>query len=677
MLSVARGARTILFILTVVSTTIGVWFFIRTIAAGGLNFVEALLVPIFGLLFGWIAFSFWTATLGLIETLARPQEGLAGNERLPDDAPPLPQTAILMPIYNESPTSVFAGVRAMMKSLGQTGRANAFEIYILSDTTNPDVWLEEERAWARLVAERHPACQVFYRRRPKNSSRKAGNIADFCRRWGSHYKYMVVLDADSVMAGNTVVEMVRRMEADPRLGILQAPPTPVNRVSLFARLQQFASRLYGPIFIQGFASWARFDGNYWGHNAIIRVEPFTSCCSLPVLPGAAPLGGEILSHDFVEAALMARAGWKVALAQDLGGSYEECPTTLLDYAKRDQRWCQGNMQHIRLVFSENFRPISRLHLGMGVFSYLSSPLWLAFMILSALAMGVDAIFGTDSSHWGGSALAIFAVTMTMLLLPKFYSLIALARDKSLVEAFGGWGRAIGSVLLEILVSVAVAPLMMLFHTQFVVATFLGRKVSWNAQNRDESGSTLADAVAVYWPHTLLGLALAAAVYFFAPATLIWFSPLIVGLALSIPLSLALDSAWVGRRLAKLGLLLIPEETATPELLLDQRKALETERAAAERIERSELFDAALEDPVFHALHVSILHATESHRSLDPKELALIEQAFKEQGSAGLTVERRRALLCDADALRELHIWTRSRPDRARAAVGARVGTLAS
>ncbi|HWL08638.1 MAG TPA: glucans biosynthesis glucosyltransferase MdoH, partial [Planctomicrobium sp.] len=439
-----RMVRWMLLALTVVSTLAVLGLFVNLLSVDGINWAEYLLLPIFTLLFSWIAFSFWTATWGLWLVLfgRNPQEESDSSES-PQEPRPLSSTAVLMPIYNESPTSVFSGVEAMLQSVQATGKAGTFDFFILSDTTDPDIWLEEERAWARLVAESGPRPRVFYRRRPRNQSRKAGNIADFCCRWGSQYEYMIVLDADSVMEGETLVEMVRRMDADPKLGILQVPPAPVNRLSLFARLQQFASRLYSDILIQGFCSWAQFDSNYWGHNAIIRVEPFTQHCGLPVLPGKAPLGGEILSHDFVEAALMARAGWKVRLAHDLGGSYEECPTTLLDFAKRDQRWCQGNMQHIRLIFSEGFRPISRLHLTMGAMAYVSAPLWLTFMLLSAVAMWLDGDRPPGNPVWMIDASIIFGITMLLLLLPKFFSVIALIKQPKRLQEFGGWDNVVG------------------------------------------------------------------------------------------------------------------------------------------------------------------------------------------------------------------------------------------
>ncbi len=385
-----RVTRVTLAILTLLGTALGTALFCRVIARDGFAVIDVALAVLFAVLFLSVVFSFWTATFGLVASLRRSRRGslLPPAVHTPRDlsrpAQDLPPTAIVMPIYNEEPREVFANLRAIAQSLEATGACAAFSIFVLSDTTDPDVWLDEERTWAKLVAQVPGPCRFFYRHRPKNVSRKAGNIADFCRHWGEHYKYMIVLDADSVMAGETLVELVRRMERDPQIGILQAPPKPVGRQSLFARMQQFAAHMYGPVFLEGFALWSQCDGNYWGHNAIIRIRPFMQHCELPILPGDGPLSGEILSHDFVEAALMRRAGWKVCMAHDLGQSYEACPTTILDFAQRDQRWCQGNLQHIRLLLAEGLHPASRLHFGMGAMSYLASPLWLLFLVLTVI-----------------------------------------------------------------------------------------------------------------------------------------------------------------------------------------------------------------------------------------------------------------------------------------------------
>ncbi len=673
-----RKTRWMLLVLTIVSTAAVLGLFAKVLAVNGMNVAEYLLLPLFTLLFSWIAFSFWTATWGLVLVLAGKspleeddlkKERQASTLQSGSDEP-LSRTAVLMPIYNESPTDVFAGVQAMLLSLIATGKARHFDFFVLSDTTDPDIWLEEERAWARLVAEHASHPRVFYRRRPRNESRKAGNIADFCRRWGSQYEYMIVLDADSVMEGETLVEMVRRMDADSELGILQVPPTPVNRLSVFARLQQFASRLYSDILIQGFCSWARFDSNYWGHNAIIRVEPFTQHCGLPILPGKAPLGGEILSHDFVEAALMARAGWKVSLAHDLGGSYEECPTTLLDFAKRDQRWCQGNMQHIRLIFSEGFRPISRLHLAMGAMAYVSAPLWLAFMTLSALATAFDGPAVPESPSWIAGASTVFAITMALLLLPKFFSVIALIWQPKRLQEFGGWDNVVGSAVLETLISIAVAPIMMVFHTRFVVSTLLGQKVTWNAQNRGEEDITFGEAILVYGPHMVFGILATIGIAQVSPALLAWFLPVVFGLILAIPLAMTLGSVRLGQRLAKQGLLLIPEEISTPRILHLQKQALLARQRAGEQVDREKLFDTVLMDPSFHALHRNILQATESNVPAPSDQILAAQELIAREGPSAVPRDVRRMILSDADALKKIHIQVRSRMPLNRSALSS-------
>ncbi|WP_437185602.1 glucans biosynthesis glucosyltransferase MdoH [Planctomicrobium sp. SH668] len=655
-----RAVRWRLLALTFLTTGVVVYLFANLLAINGMNIAEYVLLPLFTVLFSWIAFSFWTASYGAILASRNPPQAKPEQpgEAKPSTAP-LSQTAVLMPIYNESPTSVFAGLQAMLISLSATGQQGSFDFFVLSDTTDPDIWLEEERTWAQSVAENGSQPRVFYRRRPKNTSRKAGNIADFCSRWGSDYECMIVLDADSVMEGETLVEMVRRMDADPQIGILQVPPTPVNRLSMFARLQQFASRFYSDIFIRGFCSWANFDSNYWGHNAIIRVKPFIEHCGLPVLPGKAPLGGEILSHDFVEAALMARAGWKVVLANDLEGSYEECPTTLLDFAKRDQRWCQGNMQHIRLIFSEGFRPVSRLHLTMGAMAYLSAPLWLAFMVLSAISVWMDGPPQPGTISWAAGASVIFLVTMALLLLPKLWSMLALFRQPARLQDFGGWENVVSSVALETLASIIVSPIMMLFHTRFVLTTLAGQKVHWNAQQRGEGSISLGEALLVYGPHTVAGIVATILVGYLAPALLFWFFPVVFGLIFSVPIAMILGSVNMGQRLAQQGLLLIPEEIIAPEVLRYQQQAIEAAENNQSQIDRDKLFDSVLTDPAFYTLHRNILLATDSNVAAPASTIKAVAEIVKTEGPIAVSKEQRRTILSDAEAMKSLHIQVRS------------------
>jgi len=296
----------------------------------------------------------------------------------------LAKTAVIMPVFNEECAHVFASLRVMFDALQEKGVIDYFNFFVLSDSNDPENWLEEELCWAKLVRETKGYGSIFYRRRRMGIKRKSGNVADFCRRWGRQYRYMIVLDADSLMTADIMVRLVKLMESNPRAGMIQTAPALVNRLSLFGRIQQFASRLYGPIFAAGLNFWQRSEGNFWGHNAIIRLEPFIAHCALATIPGKGPLSGPVLSHDFVEAALMRRAGYEVWLAYDLSGSYEESPPTILDYAARDRRWCQGNLQHWRLLTVQGLHWLNRWHLLNGIMSYLSAPLWLLFLFLNTV-----------------------------------------------------------------------------------------------------------------------------------------------------------------------------------------------------------------------------------------------------------------------------------------------------
>ncbi|HEX3890883.1 MAG TPA: glucans biosynthesis glucosyltransferase MdoH, partial [Verrucomicrobiae bacterium] len=290
-------------------------------------------------------------------------------------------TAIVFPIYNEDSVRVYEGLRATYESLAKTGQLEHFDFFILSDTTDADKWVEEERRWFDLIRELDALGKIYYRRRLDNEGRKSGNVRDFLNAWGRRYRYFMVCDADSVMRGETIVDLVKLMEVHPTVGLIQTVPAIVNAESLFGRIQQFANRLYAPVFIAGLNYWALDLGNYWGHNAIIRTEPFMQFCDLPQLPGEKPFGGQILSHDFVEAALMSRENWEVWFAYDLEGSYEEAPQAMIENAQRERRWCQGNLQHGLVLFAKGLRGVSRVHLLLGICGYLAGPLWLLFLLM--------------------------------------------------------------------------------------------------------------------------------------------------------------------------------------------------------------------------------------------------------------------------------------------------------
>ena len=645
------AVRVLLVALSLVSTAAAAWAFAGTIPASH-PLVRGGLTLLFAVLFGWIAVSFWTATLGFVSFLRQPAPPLLPvvND---GDADGLPPTAVLMPVYNEDPARVCAGVRAMLADLRACGAAGRFDFFLLSDSTDPAVWLAEERAWAALDADLPPGENVYYRHRPENTARKAGNVADFVERWGDHYDFMVTLDADSLMAGATLVEMTRRIAADPACGILQAPPAPVGRVSVLARWQQFAARLYSPVFLRGFSLWTGSEGNYWGHNAILRVAAFRDHCDLPVLPGQAPLGGEILSHDFIEAALMRRAGWGVCLAEDLAGSYEECPTTLLDWAKRDQRWCQGNLQHGHVLARGGLEPVSKLHLAMGVMGYAASPLWLAFLVLTLLAAaaGVDGVDGV----YGPGGLSLFGLCMGMLVLPKLYALLSASRAGVLDQFGGGW-RAAAGVLCETLLSALVAPVMMLFHSRFVTTTLAGRVVKWHAQSRGERAVSFGQAFRDHWPAAAIGVLATVATALAAPAALPWLAPVVLGLILAAPVSVLLGSRTAGLCARRWGLWLTPEELDPPAVLRRHAELLSAETA---EVPPADLFAAVLADPGFYALHSQLLRSTSGDRPLPDAVRDRIAATVSHEGPSVLTPADRRAVLGDRATLAELHAHVRN------------------
>src|SRR3954470_21762288 len=353
------------------------------LAVGGLTTLEAVILALFVVLFAWIALSF-ASTLGGVIAMAT--DGTRSLDIDPDA--PLPaissRTALLLPTYNEDPDRVFSRVQAVYESVAATGHAACFDVFILSDTTDPHIFIAEEAAFLALCERLGVQARIYYRHRPKNDAKKAGNIAEWLQRFGAHFENMIVLDADSLMTGDTLVRLVAAMERNPGIGLIQTFPVMVNATTTFARVQQFAGRLYGPLIAYGLSWWHGADGNYWGHNAVIRTKAFAACAGLPVLKGPRPIGGHILSHDFVEAALMRRGGWAVHMAPALGGSFEESPPSLTEYAARDRRWCQGNLQHAGVIFVRGLHWATRLHLATGIGSYVAAPLWLAFLFVGIL-----------------------------------------------------------------------------------------------------------------------------------------------------------------------------------------------------------------------------------------------------------------------------------------------------
>lgn len=632
---------------------------------------------LFTVLFSLVAFGTVQALVGFVQRRRKggdPYRIVAtlGDER--DDEPLSAPTAVVMPVCNENPSRVFEGLRAIIESVDATGHGGNFHYFILSDSSDPNRWVEEEAAWIALTQQLKARGRIFYRKRRVNTNKKAGNMADFCRRWGSAYRYMVVLDADSIMTGESVVRLTRMMEANNRVGIIQTVPQLVRGETMLSRMQQFASRLYGSIFSAGLNSWQLGEGNYWGHNAIIRLEPFIRHCSLPDLPGAEPFGGRILSHDYVEAALMRRAGWAVWLAVDQSGSYEEGPTNLIDFAKRDRRWLQGNLQHTWLLTAKGLRTASRLHLFLGVMAFIASPLWLAFLVLSMVivwrfeATGLTLLPGDgwlSPYHlpFGVQALGLFIFTLALLFLPKVLALVDLGCQRGAAKEFGGWPRVVASVVIETIAFTLIAPVLMLFHTKFVALTLSGKGVAWITQRRGADGEPeWREAILTHGGQTVFGVAWGALAWWIQPALAAWMSPILIGLAAAIPVSLLTGQVAWGRRLREWGLFLVPEETNPPAVLRDLEERLDACRyhtaPLPELADDLGLMEVVL-DPYVNAVHLALLRERERRPTARERRMAELGERLLRDGPGKLTKSEKIALLQDDEAVVDLHreIWS--------------------
>ncbi len=595
-------------------------------------------------------------------------------------------TAIVFPIYNENIVRVYEGLRATYESLAQTGQLEHFDFFILSDSTDPDKWVEEERFWYELIRELDALGRIYYRRRTDNEGRKSGNVRDFLNAWGRRYRYFLVCDADSVMRGETLVDLVKLMELHPTVGLIQTVPALVNAESLFGRIQQFSNRLYAPVFIAGLNYWALNQGNYWGHNAIIRTEPFMQFCDLPQLPGQKPFGGQILSHDFVEAALLSRANWEVWLAYDLEGSYEEVPQEMIENAQRERRWCQGNLQHSLVLFAKGLRGVNRLHLLLGIFGYLAGPLWLVFLLMFNWIHWYQKYTGLSEftvhgylTNLSGTAHAflVFIICMAVLFLPKVLALIDLAFDWERRRAFGGLARTTVGVVGETIFSTLHAPLLMLWHTRFVVTNLFGASVGWSQQRRGPDGTTWLSAIRRHWGHTLIGLVWGVFMWRLNQVLFWWFTPVFTGMVLSIPLSVWTSRRSLGARARKLGLFLTPEETKPPVELVSLRSQLRIHEMTDDTTPRhphAGLAEAVL-DPYVNAIHVSLLR----EKQLNPvyaeqlarlgagrEEVRALGKKLLAEGPTQLTAAERLLVMTDAHAMVWLHQQAWLRPDESLA-----------
>jgi len=658
--------RTVVFGSSIALTALASQQMYEVLQVGGLTILETMILVLFVAMFAWIALSFVSAVVGFCSLLIGRRRTLGINF-----AGELPQlrtrTALLLPTYNEDPNRVMARLQAVYESVRGTGRLAHFDSFILSDTTDPAVWVAEEAAFLRLRA-RGCTKQLYYRHRTNNIGRKAGNISDWVMQFGGAYDHIIVLDADSLMDGDMIVRLAGAMERHPRVGLIQTLPVLVNANTLFARLQQFAGRIYGPLIAHGIAWWHGADGNYWGHNAIIRIEAFAGQAGLPLLKGRKPFGGHILSHDFVEAALMRRAGWAIHIAPEIEGSYEECPPTLTDYIVRDRRWCQGNLQHTGVLPARGLYWMSRLHLLVGIGSYITAPMWLIFLLIGML-IALQARFippdyfpkhPTLFPQWPMQdpvrAAYVFLGTMGLLILPKLLGWLAMLLQRQSRIGMGGGVRGFASVLLEIVLSALIAPIMMLAQCRAVGQILRGRDAGWSVQAREHARSTrVATFVRDYLWATSLGVLLAVAAYAVSAPLLFWMSPVVAGLALAIPLAGVSAQTRAGLGLRSAGLLLTTDERTPPPILLRANTIAESDRLTTP----ANPIAALRADPALRAAHLAML-TPPVPRPPGDVDVALVvalaktdQAASAEQATALLTRQEIFAVLSNPHALQRL------------------------
>jgi membrane glycosyltransferase len=608
---VAMLRRGLLTLLVLTQTLVATYFMISVLPYHGGNGVEKGLTVLFAVLFAWISVGFWIAVFGFVlrrrggdvHSFARRHS----VERLAET--PLARTAVIIPIYHEPIGRTFRGIRAIYRSLQATGQLEHFDFHILSDSRDPNVWLAEQAAWFQLCQELDAANHLFYRRRTVNLRYKSGNVADFLRRYGRYYEYMIVLDADSVMSGETLVRMVRHMQLEPQVGILQTSPTLINARSAFARFQQFANRFYGPLFSAGLASVQLGEAVYWGHNAVLRVDPFIRHCGLRELPGIGLFRGPIMSHDFVEAAYMGRAGYEVWMEPDLPQSYEESPPTLVDELTRDRRWVKGNLQHLWLMlFSRKLHMAHRLAFLNGIMSYLASPLWLAFLVLTSIETArlvlrpID-YFPSDYSlfplwpEWHPEwAIGLLGSTAFLLFMPKVLAILDVILTHPRRD-YGDAGRLTIGVVLEILVSTLLAPIRMLTHSRYVIESLINVSLAWAGQNRTDE-TRWPDAIIHQAPGSLIATAWAGFAFWLKPMFFIWSLPVSLPLIFAAPTSVFLSRVSLGQRLRRLGILVVPEELNDFPLLDD----VVDERILPPSRTGLSAFEEAVIDPVLNRVH---------------------------------------------------------------------------
>jgi membrane glycosyltransferase len=541
------------------------------LAPGGFDMIDLALLLLFAVTLPWMVAGFWNALIGFLImrfsadpiTAVMPMAG-----RIRGDEPVTASTAILLCIRNELPERVIRNVEPMLEGLHAAGCAGRFHLYVLSDTSDARISAGEEASFAALTCRWRGRVAVTYRRRVLNAAYKAGNIREFCERWGRRHDFAVTLDADSFMTADAIVRLVRIMQANPRLGILQGLIVGMPSTSAFARVFQFGMRLGMRSYTIGSAWWQGDCGPYWGHNAVLRLEPFIAHCGLPAPSRDGADDRHILSHDQIEAVLMRASGYEVRVLPEEDLGWEENPPTLIEFIRRDLRWCQGNMQYWRFLTLPGLKPVSRYQLVLAILMFIGSPAWIGLLVLGTLAAAcADA---PASFIRPDAGMALFVSVLAMWFSPKIATAIHVLLEPDLRRAFGGAGLFLVNCAIEILYSILLCPILWVGHTVFLTGLLFGREIGWIGQTREDHAVRFTLALQNLWVHTALGGAALVVLAVTAPAAIPYALFLAGGPALSIPFAIATAWPTFGSFAARTGIGRLPEEVMRPAVLLALR-----------------------------------------------------------------------------------------------------------
>jgi len=555
--------RQIVFALNVITYVGMLWVAARILGTGGWTWVDVILLVCFAAGTPWTVLGFWNALIGLwlLHIKSDPMTEVAPYAAAGDEPTPLRiKTAVFMTLRNEDPGRAILRLKTVKSSIDATGEGAVFSYFVLSDSNDPAVAAAEELAVEAWKAADPDSDRIVYRRRAENKAYKAGNVRDFCARWGKDYTLMLPLDADSLMSGAQIVRLTRMMQAHPKIGILQSLVVGMPSRSAFARIFQFGMRHGMRSYTTGQAWWVGDCGPFWGHNALVRIRPFHEECDLPILPGKPPLGGHVLSHDQVEATLMRRAGYEVRVLPEERGSWEENPPTMLEFAQRDVRWCQGNMQYLKLLDTPGLYPMSRFQLVWAILMFIGIPAWTLMIALLPVA-------AWQSRHLAdfpvSLAIGLYITFFTMYLSPKIAGLLDAMLTRGGVKRYGGWFRFIPGAAIELVFSFLQGAVSTIRTSIFMIGLLLGRSVSWGGQSRDAQRLSWEAAARTLWPQTLFGTIVCGALLVVAPAVFWWSLPLTAGYLLAIPFAVLTAEPWLGRAMQRLGLCGIPEDFDAP------------------------------------------------------------------------------------------------------------------